>query len=838
MQAFHTMAVPHDDIIKRRLTMDVFAADLWNTFQKRGPEEYTDTEVFFKKTRMTKNLENLLSAIRKRLEGKGGDSFQHIETPFGGGKTHALIAMYHSAIKWDAKPVVIVGTAMSKDDTPWGMIEKQLDGKVDRLAGPLAPGREKIREVLSKHGSALILIDELLTYITTAAGVRIEETTLASQTITFIQQLSEEVASLDKVCVVASFPASVVEMADKELAEELLQKIRKVSGRKERKVTPIDPNDVPDIIRTRLFSTSEEDIKVNAGKVISEFVEYCEKESILPPNKTAKQYKEEFEHTYPFLPQVIDMLYHNWGSFTTFQRTRGVLRLLSLVVHSLKNSSRPYITLADFDLKDNEIRRELLVHIGDKFDSVISKDITDSNSGARKVEQEMKSDTIGLQLGTKAATSVFMSSFTSGGSGGATMNQIKRDVSNVDMHSAMIDSVVMNFKSRLSFIKSEDDRYLFSNIPNINRLKLDKMESVTDKEIEENEKSLLESNIGGQKLHSRIWPSHKDIDDSPTLKLIIMKEDNLELCKEIMENKGSVPRIYRNTLLFLCPSEAERGNFVDDLKSMIALKKIRGDRNLEPDQKKDVDEDLRKVEAQLQHQVRKYYRTLRIPSDNLAAIDMGVPTVGMTRGISDDVYDTLNSEQQIHERIGPMTLENEYLKNQKFAHTATMYESMLKTPGSRRPTSQSVVLEGLVRGIRDGIFGIGRLENQTPVCMHFKTNTASPEFSSDEIIIHKSMCQTMQPTPIPEQFGPDTESVDPKPDTTSDPKVKELIRQLDFTFDIPEGKMSEILGTLRLINEKFNSINIHIEAKDGAISNKDIDKIREGLRQINSQFNL
>ena len=146
---------------------------------------------------------------------------------------------------------------MSPDDTVWGMIEKQLCGKIDKLSGNLAPGREKLREVLSKHKSVLILIDELLPYVSVAAGVKISDTTLATQTITFIQQLSEVISTLDRVCVVASFPASVIEMADKQTADELLQKIRKVSSRKERKITPIDPNDVPNIIRARLFSTLE-----------------------------------------------------------------------------------------------------------------------------------------------------------------------------------------------------------------------------------------------------------------------------------------------------------------------------------------------------------------------------------------------------------------------------------------------------------------------------------------------------------------------------------------------------------------------------------------------------
>ncbi len=99
MKPFHTIAVPHKDILEGRLTMDVFAADLWEVCKNRGHDEYKDAETFFRKTYLTKGLENLLTIVEKRLCGKGSDPVIQIQTPFGGGKTHALIAMYHKCQK-------------------------------------------------------------------------------------------------------------------------------------------------------------------------------------------------------------------------------------------------------------------------------------------------------------------------------------------------------------------------------------------------------------------------------------------------------------------------------------------------------------------------------------------------------------------------------------------------------------------------------------------------------------------------------------------------------------------------------------------------------------------
>jgi hypothetical protein len=123
--------------------------DLWDTYQGRAPDEYKNATRFFEKTQLTRGLRTLLDVVERRLQGKGGDPVIQIQTPFGGEKTHALVAMYHKAKEWNAKTVVIVGTAMSKKDTIWGMIEKQLAGNVSKLSGEVSPGREDLRAVLA-----------------------------------------------------------------------------------------------------------------------------------------------------------------------------------------------------------------------------------------------------------------------------------------------------------------------------------------------------------------------------------------------------------------------------------------------------------------------------------------------------------------------------------------------------------------------------------------------------------------------------------------------------------------------------------------------------------------
>ncbi len=380
MTPFHTIAVPHSDILEGRLTQDVFAADLWEVFKNRGPDEYKDAVQFFEKTYQTDGLKHLLSVVEGRLDGRGGDPVIQLQTPFGGGKTHALIAMYHRASDWNVSRAVIVGTPMSGRDTLWGALESQLAGSVARFDGFTAPGRDAIYELLEANQPALILMDELLEYMTKADSVRVEDSTLSAQTLAFMQEFTEAARTLEKIALVITLPSSGMEHFG-EGAEKLFEQLQHVVGRVEKIYTPVQEHEITDVIRRRLFS--QIDMK-GAAEAIQDFMNYADKESILPAGTEPSEYRKRFEAAYPFQPEAIDVLYQRWGSYPNFQRTRGVLRLLSLVIGALKERSIPYISLGDFDLSDQEIRRELIKHIGPEFDSIISADITGEESGRKR----------------------------------------------------------------------------------------------------------------------------------------------------------------------------------------------------------------------------------------------------------------------------------------------------------------------------------------------------------------------------------------------------------------------------------------------------------------------
>ena len=152
MKPFSTIAIPHRDILEGRLTMDVFAANLWEVYKDRAHEDYRDSNIFFRKTYLTEGLKNLLSIAEKRLKGEGRDPIIQLQTPFGGGKTHSLIALYHKAKEWGVNVVVIDGNALdAKETTLWEEMESQLTGNVEKVKGRTSPGSEKLRSLFIAH---------------------------------------------------------------------------------------------------------------------------------------------------------------------------------------------------------------------------------------------------------------------------------------------------------------------------------------------------------------------------------------------------------------------------------------------------------------------------------------------------------------------------------------------------------------------------------------------------------------------------------------------------------------------------------------------------------------
>ena len=846
MRPFTTVAVPHDDILKEKLTMDVFAADLWQVHKGSAPTEYQDPREFFRKTFLTKGMSYLIDVVRNRLEGKGGDPVIQLQTPFGGGKTHSLIALFHKAkTEFNANVVVLSGTAFDPRETfLWEEIERQLTGKVDILKGKISPGKEKLRKVLENHQPLLILMDEILEYTIRADGVKVGNTTLGDQTLCFMQELTETLPTLSNSVLVFTLPSSLLEHFD-EKGEKRFQQLQKFVGRMEKVLTPIEDEEVANVIRKRLFKNVDESL---AEEIIQEFIDYAEREGFLRMDKIL--YKQRFKASYPFQPEVIDVLYKRWGSFPTFQRTRGVLRLLALVVKSLKASNLPFISLGDIDLSHEEIRRELIKHIGSEYDSVVASDITSLDSGAKKVDTSLGLSYLSFRLGTKIATTIFMYSFSGGPERGANLSEIKLSCARPEFQSSIIVEALEKLRNTLFYLSDSESTYLFTNKPNLNRILLNKIDGISEAKLIEVEEHLLRQ-VFKKSEHFDVYVCPKDtkeIPDTEKLKLIIMENNNPAMLREFIETYGERPRVYRNTMIFLCPLEGEKSKFLDMLRKKLAWEEIEKDKNLEltPDQKERVKNNIKTLNEKIIESIKSAYRIIYLPNkDEPERIDLGAPTYIGKKEYTDEIYTRLKEEGKILEKITPHLLKEKYLKTKEYVHTKNILDSFYKIPGELRIKSKDVLVKAIKEGVKLGEFGLGYLENEKIECKYYKT-VAEPYFEETEVLIKKELCkeekEEYKPEPIygqPETPGKVGETIiEPSPPsemTTDLPPFIPKYRQLSLKLSIPSGKFSDVVKTINFIKQKFSNVEIKIEisAKNGEILKTEYeDKIKEAIYQL------
>ena len=840
MRAFQQIAIPHEDVVAGRLKMDVFAADLWQVVKGTAPEDYKDPEIFFRKTYVTRGISHILDIAQKRLQGSIGDSVIQLQTPFGGGKTHTLIALYHKAKEWGVKVAVFEGTTFDpREVKPWEEIEKQLTGKVQLTKGDIAPGKEKLIKLISENSPVLILMDEVLEYVTKAAGVKVGDTNLASQTLAFVQELTGAVSAVGNSLLVVTLPSSILEHYD-ENAERFFQQLQKVTGRTEKIYTPVEEDEIEPVIRRRLFQSIKED---EMKSIVDEFVDRAVQEGLLKADERYV-YRERFLKSYPFKPEVIDVLYKKWGSFPTFQRTRGVLRLLSLVVHDLLEKDVPFIRISDFNLEKEEIKRELIKHIGPEWDSVIAQDITSAESGAKTVDRNIGSSFLPYRLGTAVSTAIFMYSFSGRGERGATIREVKLSTFMPGVPASIIDTTLNQLRERLFYLS--DEGFYFTTKPNLNRIALQKEESISSSEIEEQERELIKRRISKTApLKIYLWTDPKDIPDTPELKLIITKAKPI---KEYIETKGETPRVYRNTLIFLTGDDNQQEIFHSFIRKLLAYQAVYDDKSLSltDGQRKELENKVRTYTDRAYEELRKYYRKIYIPArEGFREIDLGLPTLG-EMSIDQEVFTRLAEEEVILETIDPKVLVDRYMKTKDFVETKTLYESMLRTPGEIRPASKEVFIEAVKRGVSEGIFGLGvTMEDNEFECKYYKENV-NPQLYEGEVIIKHEFCEKEESVyaETPKEYDFDKSSVlssSATKDTYESvkPNHEELLSNIRLKFTLPLGQISTLAQMVRFLNEKFSKCEIKVEltAENGKISKRDYEnKIKETLNQLGIDY--
>jgi len=318
-----------------------------------------------------------------------------------------------------------------------------------------------------------------------------------------------------------TLPASILEQYDEE-AEKALAQLQKVSGRVESIYVPVGGVEIYEVIRKRLFENLG-DPKIHRQVAEAYFRLYQRLGRDVPAEVRDVAYRDKIERVYPFHPEFIDVLYERWSSFSTFQRTRGVLRLLAQVIGELydRKVSAPLIQSSLVDLVYAPVRREFIKHIGNEYDSIISYDIAGK---ARRIDQEMGSEYEKYGIAKGIATAVFLYSFSGGERRGVNLPWLRVALLREGVPPTIVGDAVSKLEDSLWYFHTEKRFYSFKNQPNLNRIIVDKEEAIDPEQVRESLYDHLNILAKGAPFDVYLWPDTSgDIPDNRRLKLILLE---------------------------------------------------------------------------------------------------------------------------------------------------------------------------------------------------------------------------------------------------------------------------------------------------------------------------
>ena len=676
MRSVFDAAQPRADVLSGELRDEVFAAQLEEVVAGRGERVYADPDVFFANTFPTNGLRGLLSEALGRVAGRSSAPIIRLETAFGGGKTHALIALYHLAAN-RARPVgledyvdpglvpdrpvrvaAVVGNALDPVNgvkhscattyTLWGEMAYQL-GAYDQVARSdgerIAPGVGALARVF-KGGPVVVMLDELARHLTVAVGVRVGDSTLADQTAAFLMALLEYAASVDDVVVVYTLASSAD--AFSEQTEKVLEQVRvlkdaeAISSRLEHVITPTGENEISAIVRHRLFERVDD---VAAGETASAYhraiVEQLDREAELPAHAGQAGYAKDIRDSYPFHPELLTGLNEKVSTIPNFQKTRGALRLLSRVVRHLWET-RPAGTFLihphHVDLSVDGIANDLTSRLSRAvFKQVIEADIVNPMAGAKANAALVDEQLVGSgkpAFAARMSTTVFLHSLVQGVASGLSPTQAKLAVYAPGDDLGLLERQTGALLDRAFYLHFDGNRYRFSTEPSLTAV-INQEKQLIGRASAKKELDRRIRSIWKQGAFSPVFfPAEpSEIDDTwgaPRLAVIHYDEVSVaaedptspDLVRHLFDRAGTVEgfRVFRNHVVFLCADADGVEEAVEKTRRYLAINRLVSDLQRFSQYTKENQKRLKAVgqeaELTLRVAVTRLYRVLFYPDAN------------------------------------------------------------------------------------------------------------------------------------------------------------------------------------------------------------------------------
>ena len=677
LSSWRDIITPHSDVATGKFVQAEFAANLYDVWSGKAPDEYQDPISFYRRTYLTEGLHELLINAARRLAGVGGDPVVDLQTNFGGGKTHSLIALYHLAGDINSAELAGVGEMLAaaeielpkginravfvgqeespadpnvKTDGPvvntiWGEIAYQLGGKdgyalvaVDDQVGT-NPGGAKLRELFHKYGPAIILIDEWVAYARQLPPDPEQNNVLVAgdfdTQFTFAQSLTEAAAAADNIVVLIALPTSDIEMGG-EQGREAWKRLRNVVGRNAAQWQPATSDESFEIVRSRLFDPIPEDHYRARDRVLEAFWQlYKDEFKDFPSETKEKMYLERMRKSYPIHPELFDRLFHDWSTLDKFQRTRGALRLMAEVISNLwQNEDRNLLIMpGTLPMSHSPLVSELKRYLDDGWDPVIKGDVDGPDSLPTRLDTENRQ--MGrISAARRVARTIYMGSAPRpDGNRGVDIKRVILGCVQPGEQPGKFTDALKHLSNESTHLYGEGSQYWYQLQPNVNRVAAERAETISDYDADEEVKRRLLKSAGRRRdlfVSVPVFPVGPgdvgDSDDGVSLVILpveqehIRKENNspaIRAAEVILGQRSAGPRQHSNLLVFL----AVVGKRVEDLRQAarfyLSWKSIDEEwelLNLSSHQKSQATDKLKDASQTLNSRIDEAYQYILTPS--------------------------------------------------------------------------------------------------------------------------------------------------------------------------------------------------------------------------------
>jgi len=782
----------HSDVLSENFSEDIFALDLGPLADGNPnvPAVYRDPEHFFRASYLTTGLRSLLEDVLSRLSGGAGNRVLKLVTPFGGGKSHTLAALLHSARSRKALDVIAEardlpkppkartavfdgqffdassGKALPGEDfrarTMWGWIAWSLGGKkgyeILRVQDEnrVAPGGDEIIELLGKEPN-LILLDEVLNYLISAGGVKVHQTTLRDETMTFLQRLTAAVGNTPNTALVFSLQSSKRESLE---YVNLLQTVDHLAARKDQRREPVEGNEILSVIQRRLLAKIPDEAQATPAATIYQEIVTQMRRAYARSAAEQQQAEEDglalrnrVRSSYPFHPALIDLMRERWAAIPDFQRTRGALRFLAACLRACHRDgkSRAVLGPGDVPMHDAEVRLAFFKEVGQQadFQAVLEHDLVGANARARRVDERRAKEVPAeatKRPATRLATAILMYSF--GGlrregakeaellPPGVSEEELLRVCIGPDLDSTTAQACLKELKEQCLYLHFDGVRYCFKKDPNVTLLVEQEADAVArdERRVRDRIKEMLEARLAGHRT-AVIWPEKTgDVPDKDPSFLIAYlplefggkpKSGQEAQGKDLLEKYGEKPRQYRNGLGLAVPSGDQIESLRRSVRYLMATEQVKAkakQHNLTDEQKGQLRERESTEKAAAESAFLKLYTEVWLPRAEGGGIGIETVAVG-----GRPLQTTLNEKKEamIHERVMELLTSvqprvfstltpgkiielfklGEGKPAKLGARTSELVEGFYSFLGFTRLTASAVIRKAIARGVQEGAFG-------------------------------------------------------------------------------------------------------------------------------------